>query len=163
MDIADQWRERVLTFYNRSGANIKPSNNSEWNQLVMQLPTGVYAMQKLAEIKGPPEGGGGGEGDGEDSAADYKVMETDISLQEYIQESFFNTLKEPLELPIFNLPVYLLKKRLEKLEGWADWMTLKGYLSQSGLMPFVVFKNIPKNIPNVGTCYLCDIRVGWVE
>lgn len=172
MSIADQWRERLTGWYYSTVALPAELNNSSLNQLVMQLPTGVYAMKQLqiavdknegGQSK-PPSGdnnGGGGRENG--PAADYKIIPTDLSLQEYIKESFINTLGEPKNLPIFTLPIYLRKKELEGLENWPDWKALKAFLAQSGLMPFVVFKNAPKSIPNVGTCYLCDIRVGWVE
>jgi hypothetical protein len=166
MDIATSWRERLVGHVGKHTKLPEKLTNEALNCLVLQLPTGVFSMQKLTEAvsKNPPEGGSEGNGAGkEGSAAEYKIMPLEVSLQDYIQEAFFNTLKEPKEIPILTLPVYLTKEKLEKLEGWPDWMTLKGYLGTLGLQPFVVFKNIPKNIPNVGTCYLCDIRVGWVE
>lgn len=128
----------------------------------MQLPTGVYAMQRLegwAQKSGDnaasPQNGGG-------RAAEYRVMDVDVTLQEYFQASFTDTIKEPLNLPILSLPVYLRKDKLESLLNWRDWMTLKGFLEPQGLMPFVVFKNEPKAIHGK-VYYLCDIRVGWIE
>jgi hypothetical protein len=161
MSIADQWRARLRGFY--SGMGLPDTiTNSSYNQLVMQLPTGPYSMGKLAAWtqKNPPQGGGG-DGEGE-RTADYRILGIEVSLQDYIKASFLDTLNEPPNSPILSLPVYLGKDKLEKLDGWADWQTLKGFLAPHGLMPFCVFKNAPKTLHGE-PYYLCDIRVGFHE
>lgn len=153
-----------MAFYKNSGAAIPNAlSASSLNQLVMQLPTGPFSMKKLEGWVQKNGAEGGAPSSGGERAAEYRILEVDVTLQGYMQEAFINTLQEPLDVPILTLPVYIKSDRLERLDGWSEWKTLKGFLEQKGLMPFCVFKNTPKNIPRLGTFYLCDIRVGFIE
>ncbi len=163
MNMDDLWRARLRAFYSKAPL---PSTltNSEFNQLVMQLPTGVYSMNKLADWKekSPQEDGQAGGGGDKGNAADYRILEKEVTLQSYIQTVFLDMLTEPPHIPILTLPVYIAKGRLEKLDGWPDWKTLKGFLAGHNLMPFCVFKNKPVKLEG-SVYYLCDIRVGFIE
>lgn len=133
--------------------------------MVMALPPGDASMEILRSLQSasdepgdagdsmPPQSKGG---------ADYKILGVDVSLRDYIQAAFIDTLKEPLSLPILTLPVYIAKERLENLEAWDDWKTLRAFLASHGLRPVVVFKNAPVVLPSLTVAYLSDIRIGFL-
>lgn len=159
--LQSQWKTRLLARFKQPDGEYP---HTELNAMVMALPPGDASMEALrslqtdadttddpSEVPAPKSKGG----------ADYKILGVDISLRDYMQAAFIDTLSEPLALPILTLPVYITKDRLETLEEWDDWKTLRAFLASHGLQPVVVFKNAPVVLPSLTIGYLSDIRVGF--